>query len=230
SERAKIQRDAAGRSLAEPKENAEAAKRLTPNISGSGTTNQITKWSNGPGGVVADSTVSEVSGNLGIGTAVPDSILHLAGPAGVNALTFDTPGTTWGRFGTIPGVSDWLGMFLNAKFSGSGWLLDNTARTGWFFKLDNRSAFDEFAVYKIPAGAGAHTDEFPRFVLRSSGGGALGTMPLGYAPTATLDVISNGSLDVLQWRGSSGGSVLGAIKANGNVGIGTASPQTKLDV
>jgi hypothetical protein len=203
---------------------------VSPSIAGTGTTNQITKWSNGASGVVADSALSESGGNLGLGTTAPDSIFHLSGPGGVNALTFDTPGTARGRFGSLAGVPDWLGMFLNGTFSGSGWLLDNTARTGWFFKLDNRAGFDEFAVYKIPPGAGPHSDEFPRFVLRSSGGGGMGTMPLGYTPASTLDVVSDGSLDVLQWRGTAAGGALGAIKANGRVGIGTTGPQQNLSV
>ncbi len=47
------------------------------NISGSGTTNRITKWSDGPSGVVGDSTISEVGGDIGIGTSSPGGVFDL---------------------------------------------------------------------------------------------------------------------------------------------------------
>src|SRR5581483_1707768 len=47
------------------------------NISGSGTTNRITKWTDGPNGVVGDSTISEVAGDIGIGTASPGGVFDL---------------------------------------------------------------------------------------------------------------------------------------------------------
>lgn len=43
----------------------------TYSISGTGTTNRITKWTDGPNGVVGDSTLTEVGGNIGIGTTSP---------------------------------------------------------------------------------------------------------------------------------------------------------------
>jgi hypothetical protein len=81
--RARTQRDAQGRALAaadEPEKLAasENKAQLAPNISGSGTTNRLTKWTNGPNGVVGDSVITEVGGNVGIGNAAPPSSgLHL---------------------------------------------------------------------------------------------------------------------------------------------------------
>jgi hypothetical protein len=75
AERGALQRDAQGRPLADEKngvtqENAQSAL----NLSGSGTTNRITKWSDGPSGVLGDSTITETAnGNVGIGTTVPDT-------------------------------------------------------------------------------------------------------------------------------------------------------------
>src|SRR6267378_3912648 len=56
-------------------------KKLSPKsqISGAGTTNQMTKWSDGPGGVVGDSAVTEVGGKVGIGTTTPGGQLHIYG-------------------------------------------------------------------------------------------------------------------------------------------------------
>jgi hypothetical protein len=73
-----LKRDAHSRSLAAagaPDKQAEPAKeaRLAPSISGSGTTNRVTKWTDGPAGVVGDSVISEVNGNIGIGTTSPQT-------------------------------------------------------------------------------------------------------------------------------------------------------------
>ncbi|HWS99105.1 MAG TPA: hypothetical protein VN256_02460, partial [Pyrinomonadaceae bacterium] len=49
------------------------------NISGSGTTGRIVKWNNGPTGVAGDSIMTEANGHIGIGTAAPNSELHVMG-------------------------------------------------------------------------------------------------------------------------------------------------------
>ncbi len=46
-------------------------------ISGNGTTGKITKWSDGPGGVVADSIITENTGKVGIGATTPINILEV---------------------------------------------------------------------------------------------------------------------------------------------------------
>lgn len=80
-----------------------------------------------------------------------------------------TSGTTSARVATLAAVPDWVGTFLNASFNGTGWVLDDTTKIGWFFKLDSRAAQQEFAVYKIPTGAGAHTDESAVLTINYSG-------------------------------------------------------------
>lgn len=108
-------------------------------------------------------------------------------------------GTARGRFGGLSGVEAWTGMFMNAQYTPSGWVLDDSTKVGWFFKLDSRSiaggAYQEFAVYRIPAGAGYHTDEAPLFKVHSTGlvtiagkitglanpVGATDAVPLGFA-------------------------------------------------
>jgi hypothetical protein len=79
SERAGIQRDAQGRTITEQGDKLETVRRLAPNISGSGTTGRITKWDNGPSGVVADSIITESAGNIGIGTSAPGFKLTVSG-------------------------------------------------------------------------------------------------------------------------------------------------------
>lgn len=60
-----------------------ARVRLAPLFSGSGTTNRIIKWLDGPNGVGGDTVMSEVAGKVGYGTSNPAANLHLF-----------TPGTT----------------------------------------------------------------------------------------------------------------------------------------
>lgn len=171
-----------------------------------------------------------MGGNIGIGTENPESLLHLSDPSGAATMTFNTAGNVKGRVGSIKNVEDWLGMYLNASYNGSGWNLDDGSKSGWFFKLDSRTAYDQFAVWKIPAGAGAHNDEYPRFLLKGNNTSAIGTLGSQYTAASTLDLVSDGNLDILQWRGSSAGGALGAIRPNGYLGIGTTTPYTRLHV
>jgi hypothetical protein len=137
-------------------------------------------------------------GNVGIGTSSPQSLLHLAGPGGVNTLTFDSPGVQKFRFGTISGIVNWGAETINARYTGSAWVLDDTATNGWFFKLDGRGGnaagvINGLWLYRIPSGAGNHTDETPVFGVTN--GNAYFAQPVGIgttigsAPDATLQVV-----------------------------------------
>jgi trimeric autotransporter adhesin len=59
-----------------------AEKKLHPknDVAGTGTTNQLTKWTDTVG-TLGDSAVSEVSGNVGIATMTPTGKLHIFGAA-----------------------------------------------------------------------------------------------------------------------------------------------------
>lgn len=89
-------------------------------------------------------------------------------PAG-SGLTFETTGTTKGRLFTLQAVPDWVGWTVNAQFTSSGWVLDDPTKYGWFLKLDSRPNLSEYSVYLIPTGAGAHTDEYAVFTVKSDG-------------------------------------------------------------
>jgi hypothetical protein len=92
--------------------NPQSDKKLTPKseISGAGTTNQITKWADGPGGVVGDSTITEVGGKVGIGTTGPGAQLHIYGAsnldlfAGMGPDVISGPGFNYGYAGNSFGV------------------------------------------------------------------------------------------------------------------------------
>lgn len=127
--------------------------------------------SGGVNGLSFDTTtlsVDATNDRVGIGTASPVSLLHLAGASGVTAITLNTPGSTKGRLQTITGISDWMAETLNADFNGSAWQLDVTSKDGWFFKLDTRSTsvgsqLNGVWVFRIPNGSNPHTDEYALF-------------------------------------------------------------------
>src|SRR3989475_5658300 len=87
--------------------NPESDKKLKPKgeISGAGTTNQVTKWLDGPNGTVGDSAVTEVGGKVGIGTTTPGGNLHIYGLAtndvfaGMGPDIINGPGFNYGYAG-----------------------------------------------------------------------------------------------------------------------------------
>ncbi len=138
----------------------------TANVAGTGTTSRLTKWTDGVG-TLGDSAITEVGGNVGIGTASPASTLHLAGPGGVNAITLNTPGNQRFRFQTVPNIPNWGAFTINSNYN-SGWFLDEPGTNGWFFKLDTRGGNNANTenglwLYRIPSGPNPHTNETPVF-------------------------------------------------------------------
>src|SRR5262245_10139799 len=107
-----------------------------------------------------------VQGNVGIGTTLVSDRLHLGNTAS-GGITIDTSGPTKGRL--ITPVSDTVNVSINARYNGSGWLLDDATRDGWFLKLDARSSVNKFAVWKVPAGSGEHHDEVELLSLDATG-------------------------------------------------------------
>jgi len=56
---------------------------VTPSVAGTGTTGKVLKWTDGAAGVAGDSAMTELNGNIGIGTATPGT---------VNGVTFSSLG------------------------------------------------------------------------------------------------------------------------------------------
>src|SRR5256886_5952205 len=108
-----IQRSAAMPSIVRMRPSSpEADKKLNPKseISGAGTTNQITKWLDGPAGTVGDSAVTEVGGKVGIGTLAPGAQLHIYGVANLDVFAgmgpdvINGPGFNYGYAGGSFGI------------------------------------------------------------------------------------------------------------------------------
>ncbi|MEP6570600.1 MAG: hypothetical protein ABJC10_12580, partial [Acidobacteriota bacterium] len=170
----------------------DAKSNVVPNVSGTGTQNNLAKWTDNSG-TLGDSAVTETGGSVGIGTNSPASLLHLAGPAGVSGITLNTPGTQRFRFQTVPSVQNWGALTLNANYN-SGWLLDDQNTNGYFFKLDTRGGNangpnNGLWLYRVPSGANPHVDETPIFGVSSASGYFAGNVGIGtIAPGAKLDV------------------------------------------
>jgi hypothetical protein len=170
---------------------------ITTAAAGTGTANQLAKWTDNAG-TLGNSSISELNGNVGIGTTNPASLLHLAGPSGVSAITLDTPGSQKFRFQTIPGIPNWGALTINSNFAfPTGWSLDDTTTNGWFFKLDTRGGNgggvnNGLWLYRVPAGANPHSDETPVFGVSNGQGYFAGSLGIGtLTPTQKLDVVGN---------------------------------------
>lgn len=103
---------------------------------------------------------------VGINTTDPQDRLHIVGTA-PNGITIETGGTSKGRITAV--VPNWIGFTVNATFNGSGWVLDDASRDGWFMKLDDRPGWNKFSVWRIPAGAGVHNNESELLSLDATG-------------------------------------------------------------
>jgi hypothetical protein len=148
------------------------------NISGAGTTNRVTKWLNGPAGVVGDSAITEVGGRVGIG----------ASSSLISRLQVESNNTTTTLY-SISAMSGGTAVWGDATAAGSG----GTGVRGY----------------------------------GSSGTGVAGQSNSGPG-------VSGFSSSGIGVRGQSisgeAGRFEGKVIVNGNVGIGIASPVSKLAV
>ncbi|HEX8176549.1 MAG TPA: tail fiber domain-containing protein [Pyrinomonadaceae bacterium] len=82
------------------------------NVSGTGTTNNLVKWADGPTGTLADSVVTESAGNVGIGNTNPQAKLDVSG----NALI----GTTKINIGGSGNGVDYPSIGYNTGYTSTG--------------------------------------------------------------------------------------------------------------
>jgi trimeric autotransporter adhesin len=216
----------------------------TANASGTGTAGRLSKWMDGTG-ALGDSVITETGGKIGIGTTDPQSALHISGPGGVSAITMDTPGNQKFRFFTVPAIPNWGAFTMNANYN-AGWHLDQSTTNGWFFKLDTRGGNADndsngLWLWRIPAGANPHTDEYPVFGVTNGRVYFADRVGIGTttpSATAKLDVAGNlkisgtgnglvfpdGTVQTTAATGGAGGSMTGtaivsAVNDAGTVGI-----------
>jgi hypothetical protein len=205
---------------------AMVADTGTPAAIGTGTANQLAKWTD-DAGTLGNSVITESNGKIGIGTANPASLLHLSGPGSAAAITFDTPGNQRFRFQSVAGIPNWGGLTLNANYTyQAGWFLDEVNTNGWFLKLDTRGGNGNgegngLWLYKVPAGPNPHTNETPMFGVSSDQAYFSGRLGVGtLTPTQKLDVVGN-----LKIIGAGNGLIFpdGSVLTSANAGGGSPS-------
>ncbi|HEY0375784.1 MAG TPA: tail fiber domain-containing protein [Pyrinomonadaceae bacterium] len=188
----------------------------TANISGAGTTGRIVKWTNGPTGVAGDSVITELNGNVGIGTATPNSELHVMGSielgnetgVGVNP-TITNPSRTAGfaQVQFYPATGANVAQSFSVVPRGTG-QPNNRAQ----FTIFNTDFIANTAAYEFLTMRARGND----FVIGTGKVGSGLIRPIIFSAGLMTDNVTNNNQLVLA--------------ADGSVGIGTAAPAQKLEV
>jgi hypothetical protein len=187
----------------------------TASLAGTGTANRLTKWIDNVG-TLGDSALTEVGGNIGLGTPTPNSKLHVVGRiemgaasgAGVNP-TINNPNNIAGfaQFQFYPSAGTNTNMSFAVVPKGTG-VANNRAQFSVFgtdFTADSTNY--EFASVR------ARGNDFV-FGTGKSGTGQNRPIMLS-AGYLTDNATNNGQL---------------YLDTTGRVGVGTTTPQSKLDV
>jgi hypothetical protein len=161
---------AAGRTSKESKNGAAASStgtasdNVTPSISGTGTTGKIVKWLDGATGQAGDSAMTELSGNIGIGTTTPGTLNGKYFPS----LGLHVKGTGQSKYIVVDDSTN-VGVLLND----SSQAVDN--RLWAIFNKGSRFSVSSFND------AGSPTE---RMAVLRNGNVGIGTI----APTQKLEV------------------------------------------
>jgi uncharacterized coiled-coil protein SlyX len=167
---------------------------VTPNVAGTGTSNQLVKWTDNAG-TLGNSSITEVGGKIGIGTTTPDSRFTIEGAVPSLNGFMSVIRTT----GSVNGY----GLVLDAAGSGNnnfGFAVSGAYKGG--FSWDNPRGFigffngiysnQDFSLRVNSDGSLTYHDgaSYPapeRFRITAGGNVGIGTP----APTQKLDVVGN---------------------------------------
>jgi hypothetical protein len=236
---------------ASSKDRTESLIRSTASISGSGITNRITKWTDGPNGMVGNSALTEVNGLVGLGTSTPDRHLTVQSNSAAYLNVKANSGTHEVLLGADSNggiVSTMTNHDLQLRAGGNSTKM--TIKANGNVGLGTLSPANQLSVAGSADIAGWFGIGTTRPTLPLHIEGTMAPMrmvdkkPSGRnwvfstghniaGDFVFLDATSNSNVwQVLPgYTDASGAIVNGAfVVENRNVGIGTSNPQAKLDV
>ena len=161
-----------------------------PYISGTGTTGRMTRWADGPTGVVGDTNVTESNGSVVVGNNSFTGNLHIFGPAGSDVFAGMGPDLISG-----PG--------FNYGYAGSTF-----GRSAGFFNVRP----DGSAVAPNPS-LRFMTANVERMIVTNAGDVGIGTT----SPTSKLRVVATGFNTGVLASSSSGAGVVGTSGSTSGV-------------
>ena len=213
---------------------ADSADSVQPLASGSGSLNQIAKWTDNSGGL-GDSVITEIAGNIGIGTTTPGAPLEAYKSAGADATG---GGVLVSRYND--GAGTFRGGAIYSRFISAvnyDALIFGVTSTG---TKNPYADFDEARMVILANGNVGIGTTTPRERLDLSGTFRASGQNSPPASGAGVEVSYAGGVGYVQsYDRSAGGNkplyLSGSnIQLNGggegNVGIGTTSPGFRLDV
>jgi hypothetical protein len=192
-------------------------------VSGTGTTNFVTKWSNATGGLT-NSQIFDNGVNVGIGTIAPTAKLHIKG----DSFGYTATGTSSVRSVLISNINDAYGLHIGASGDGNSWLqagrADNTTKYNLILQHEGGNV-----------GIGTTNPSDKLSLIHNSSIGLNASVP---TDVSRLNWRYQGL--VYSWIErvhSDGAMAFGVqsaermrIASNGNVGIGTPNPSATLHV
>ena len=176
------------------------------------------------------------SGNVGIGTTSPDALLDI----GVNnIITLDDTGSSTGFIGLGSYNDGTKNRAQGASYYGFGLEIDRPSQNISFNSYDSNGVTTggtNILVLTRDGKVGIGTDS-PNATLEVKTGTSAGTVRLSsdangaiFSANGDLQFYTNNTVYATKFYSANKASTLATILDNGNVGIGTASPVTKLYV
>ena len=187
----------------------------TAAISGTGTTNRVTRWSDGPNGVVADSDLTNVGGKVGLSNPNPIVELDVAGTIRA-VLGPSAPFGTYLMPTGGPGNGFRFGFGNNLFFDGSNWRTRGDGANNAGSALLTDIGLGHMQIFTLPPTGG--TDQvvdnasfaaFEKFRISANGNVGIGTTN----PTQKLHVVGN---ILTSGTVTSAGEVTSAFTLTGN--------------
>ncbi len=232
-------RDAAGRTVEPATKSAAKEGKAEAATAPAATVGQIAKFTTAT--VVGDSVMTELNGNIGIGTTSPTSKLEIAGQDGLKINGFQpfltlVDSNAGNARGAIQQVGGGLNLFTNSYLTGANlqayFRLDNSGNVG----LGLATPLSKFHVLSGPSQSPPRLESSGTTSFAAGWDFYHGTTGKGFVGVpGTTAGIAPGEMILFGGQGTQTSLWANTFRAltvltNGNVGIGTANPGTKLQV